>query len=210
MWQLFAFGSLFAMAGENIIDKASLVNNAKVDFLVASFWRSFFFFLIISLIGLINFHFGALQFSFNWLILLVAPLGVLSSIIYTFLLKKVELTSTTAFAYFAPIFFFLIDSIVLLNNFPLRIIIGIILLVIGGIGFSINPRTKQVKVELTKMVWWSLLFNIIWAGCLAYLFKYLNITQGLNGVSFFSSLWFIISLLLLIVICFKGNLNSLI
>jgi drug/metabolite transporter (DMT)-like permease len=209
MWQLYAFGSLVASAGENIIDKVSLVKNIAVDFLVASFWRSFFFFLITVLIGLLNFNFGPLHFSFNWLILLLAPIGVFSSIFYTYLLKKVEITSTTTFAYLAPILFLLIDSRVLHTVFSLRIIIGVILLAIGGVGFSINAKTRQFKPELTKSAWGMLLFNVFWAGCLAYFFKYLNMTEGLNGVSFFSSLWLVISLILLILICFKGKLSLL-
>lgn len=205
MWQLYVLGSLIASATENVIDKASLLGNVAVDFFVASFWRPFLFFIVTVIIGLLGWV-GVLHFSFYWGILLLAPIGAFSSLFYTYVLQKVEVTSATAITYVAPILFLFIDAKLLHNGFALKIIIGIILLVLGGIGFSINATTRKLKKELTPLVWGMLAFSVFWTGCEAYLFKYLNTTQGINGVSFFSSLWLLTSVVLLLIVLFKGKM----
>lgn len=208
MWQLYLFGSLIFSATENIIDKASFVKNVSVDFFVATFWRPFIFFIVTILIGFLGLV-GPLHLSFYWGIILLAPIGVFSSIFYSYLLQKVELTSTTTVTYIGPILFLLIDSKVLNTAFSLKIVIGVILLVLGGIGFSINATTRRLKSELTPLVWSMLAFSIFWTGCEAYLFKYLHNTQGINGVSFFASLWLVISVILFIILCLKGRVKLL-
>jgi drug/metabolite transporter (DMT)-like permease len=204
MWQLYVLGSLFASATENVIDKASLLGNIAVDFFVASFWRPLLFFIVTVVIGLFGWV-GVLHFSFYWGIIALAPIGAFSSLFYTYVLQKVEVTSATAITYIAPILFLFIDAKFLHNGFPLKVVMGIVLLVLGGIGFSINATTRKLKTELTPLVWGMLAFSVFWTGCEAYLFKYLNATQGINGVSFFSSLWLLTSVVLLLIVLLKGK-----
>lgn len=204
MWELLALGSLLALAFQNIIDKGSLIKYVEVDFTVASFLRTVFFFFFITSISYLIFPLRYLHFSFNWLILIAALFGVISSLSYTLLLKKMEITTLTSYTYLAPLFFLFIDAKLLDLHFTPKIIIGIFLLVFGGVGFTFNFDLKSKKMRNT-IVFACFFFTIIWNGCLAYLFKYLNLTEGINGVSFFSSLWFLNSLILLLMICIKAK-----
>lgn len=128
MWQLYVFGSLFASATENVIDKVAIIGNTSVNFSVATFWRAFLFFIATVLIGLSGWL-GPLHFHFYWSILLLAPIGIFQSSFYTYLLQKVELTSTTAIAYLAPFFFLLIDAKILHTGFSPAMMLGIFLCV---------------------------------------------------------------------------------
>jgi uncharacterized membrane protein len=209
MWELLALGSLFALAIENIIDKASLVKYENVDIIVASFWRTVFFFLFITFFGVSFFPLGYLHFSFYPLLLIAAPFSTISSLSYTLLLKKVEVTSLATLSYLTPVFFLIIDTHILHLNFSPRIIMGIVMLTIGGVSFTWN-RKVNLRTKINPRVLVSFLFTLFWNGFLAYSFKFLNITKGLNGISFFSSLWFLNSLLLLLLICFNSSLKLLI
>jgi hypothetical protein len=86
---------------------------------------------------------------------------------------------------------------------------GIVMLTIGGVSFTWN-RKVNLRTKINPRVLVSFLFTLFWNGFLAYSFKFLNITKGLNGISFFSSLWFLNSLLLLLLICFNSSLKLLI
>ncbi len=204
MWQLYVLGSLFASATEHVIDKAALVKNTQVDFLVATFWRPFLFLTATVVIGLLGWL-GPLQFFFHWSILLLAPIGAFSSIFYTYLLQKVELTSTVAASYITPFLFLFIDTVFLHAPLSLIQVGGITLLVLGGIGFAVDGKTRRFKKEFTIVVWGMFLFGIIWNGSEAYLFQYLHATYALNGVSFFSTLWLITSVVLLILVLVRGK-----
>ncbi|MDB4984732.1 MAG: hypothetical protein JWM20_911 [Patescibacteria group bacterium] len=208
MWQLYVLGSLFASATENVIEKASIIKNIAVDFFIASFWRPFLFFVVTALIGIIGVV-GPLHFSFHWTILLLAPFGATASLFYTYTLKHVEITNASAIAYAAPIVFLFIDSKIFHNGFPFAVVAGIFLLVLGGIGFSLDATTRKLKSELTPKVWGILLFGLVWTGFEAYAFKYLNSIQGVNGVSFFASMWLLVSAILFVVVIAKGKANLL-
>lgn len=208
MWQLYAFGAILTAAGENVIDKAAIVQNVAIDFFIASFWRPFMFFVAISVIGLLGFI-GPLHFFFHWSILLIAPFGVGTALFYTYLLQKVELTSINAAAYLVPILFLLIDTRIAHVGLTGIEIAGILLLVLGGIGFAVDATTLRFKEELDWRIWAVFAFNIAWGGTEAYLFKYLNGAYGVNGVSFFATLWLVCSALLLALVVLKGRLGLL-
>jgi hypothetical protein len=204
MWQLYVLGSLLASAGENVIDKAALVKNVAVDFYVASFWRPFMYFIAISAIGLTGIL-GPLHFFFHWSILAIAPFGIFTSLFYTYMLRKVELTSISAAAYLTPIIFLFVDANFIHATLSIYQIAGILLLVLGGLGFALDRKTFRIKKQLVWQVWLVFLFNVLWAGTEAYLFKYLNATYGMNGGSFFATLWLICSLLLVLLAITMGK-----
>ncbi len=208
MWQLYVLGALLASATENVIDKAAIVQNVTVDFLVASFWRPLMFFIAIAGIGLLGFL-GPLHFFFHWSILLIAPFGIFTSLFYTYLLKNVELTSINAAAYLVPLIFLFIDSNIAHVGLHVVQVAGIFFLVLGGVGFALDGQTLRIKKELNWRIWCMFIFNIAWGGTEAYLFKYLNVEYGMNGVSFFATLWLICSVLLLIPIIFSGKIKLL-
>lgn len=79
----------------------------------------------------------------------------------------------------------------------------------GGIGFSLDAKTLRLKSELNKYVWGIFLFGLLWTGSQAYLFKYLNATYAVNGVSFFASMWLIVSVALFLVVIFRGKFRLL-
>jgi len=204
MWQLFALGALFFTAGENVADKAALVNHRSVDSDVASFYRPLLFFLVISAVGLSGWL-GPLQFVFPLSIWLFTPVAMFASIFYTYLLKKIEVTSIGAAAYLAPFLFLFIDTHLLQTHFTALQILGILLLILGGIAFSLDGRTRRVKPELTWAVWAIFIFNLCYSGTEAYLFKSLNTSQGVNSPSFFASLWLLASLGLFLIVILKGK-----
>lgn len=204
MWQLYVLGSLVFNSAENVIDKNALVENTRVDFWVATFWRPFLFFIATAAIGLLGWL-GPLHFFFHWTILLLAPVGAFSSIFYTYLLQKVELTATVAATYITPFLFLFIDTTFLHTPLTVWQILGIILLVLGGLGFSLDGETRRFKKELTLPVWGMFAFGVFWSGSEAYLFKYLNAAYGLNSVSFFATMWLIASAVLLVLVFVRGK-----
>lgn len=201
MWQLYALGAAVAAAAEMVIDKAALVRNVQVDFYVASFWRPLMFFVAVMLIGLTGIL-GPFQLFPHWGILLLAPFGILTALFYTYMMKHVELTSIEAAAYIAPFIFLFIDTHYVHASLKLIQILGICLLVIGGFVFTIDWKTWQFKPELDWRVWSMFLFGIAWSGAEAYLFKYLNASYAISGATFFGTLWFIVSICLLVPIIF--------
>lgn len=163
MWQLFALGAMLATAGENVIDKAALIRDVSLDPLVATFIRPFLFFVAIAFVGLTGWL-GELHFFFNWVLWLCVPFGILSSFLYTYLLQKIEITSIGAAGYLTPFLFFFIDTSVVTTHFTPLQVIGIILLVAGGIGFSLDARTHVIKRDLTWRVWAAFALGVVTGG----------------------------------------------
>jgi drug/metabolite transporter (DMT)-like permease len=209
MWQVYAAESLLASACETVLDKVALVRDGSIDSVVATFYRSFGFFVAISVVGLLG-PLGGLAFSFHWSILLFAPVGVFSSLLYTYLLRHVETTSIGAAAYITPVVFFLVDTLVLRTEFATSQILGMALLIAGGVGFSVDGKARQLKRELSWRVWGIFAFNMLYVGCEAYLFKYLNSTHGVNGTSFLASLWLLSSVVLILIIVIQRKAHLLI
>jgi len=140
MWQLFALGGMFFSAGENVIDKAALLGKRSVDSDIASFYRPLLFCVVIVIVGLFGWL-GPLQLSFPLSIWLFAPVAMFASIFYTYLLKKVEVTSIGAAGYLTPFLFLFIDTHIVEIHFSPLQIAGMVLLVLGGIGFSLDGHT---------------------------------------------------------------------
>lgn len=207
MWQLYALGSLFASAGESVVDKVAIVNDRRIDSSVATFWRLVLFFFFTLVIGAFGWL-GGIQFSFNWLILLVAATGVVNSLIYTYLLRHIEVTGIGAITYLSPFLFLLIDTRLLHTSLSSGEIAGIFLMVLGGFAFAIDGKTHHFKRELSPLVWGMFLFMVAYIGIESYAFKYLHETDGITATGFLISYgaWMMVGLFALVVLRGKTHL----
>ena len=208
MWQSYALGSVIAKAFGGITDKAAFVRDTRVDTYIASFYRMFFFSIVAIIVGYAG-VLGTLHFFFHWVILIVAPIEVLASVMYTQLLRQVEITSIAAVGYVAPIIFFLIDTLLLGVHLTPTQTLGIILLAFGGIAFSIDGKTHHFK-RMPLKTWSSIFFVfVVTIGAEAYSFKYLNTTYDINGLSFYATLEIVVALILLGLVVYKRKTSQL-
>ena len=192
MWQLLTLTALFFGSTEQIIDKIVVVGYKTMDTLVASFYRNFVYFVIAVVLGLTG-VFGKVQIFFSWPILLLALLSIGNAIFYTYLLKNIELTGSAAIGYATPFLFLLIDVFVVKSPINALQITGVILLIAGGLIFSISPETFRIKKEYTKYIWGIFLFEMVCSGIEYYTFKHYNSAIGLNEVSYLISTWLLVS-----------------
>ncbi len=207
MWQFFALGSLFASAGESVVDKYALVSDRKIDYVVATFWRLLFFSLLTLAVGVIGWA-GPLHLALTPAVVFIAFLSLLNSLCYTYLMWHVEVTEIGVIAYLAPFAFLGIDTTILQTHFSSGEIVGIILLVLGGLGFAIDAKTHHMKKDLSLRVWVMFAFGIFFTGALAYTLKYVN-ANGINSVSFFVSYGLLASAGLLAITILRGRSRKL-
>ncbi|MFZ2887271.1 MAG: EamA family transporter, partial [Minisyncoccia bacterium] len=209
MWQMYSIGSLVAGAFESAIDKAGIVGDARVDSYAASFYRTFFFFLATLTVGLTGIL-GNLQLFIHWSIVPLAFLGLVSTLLFTYLLRKVEITVISAASYLTPILFLIIDTSFLGINLSQAEVLGIILLVCGGIAFSLDGKTEHFKREFTWKVAGAFVFiYILQSGIENYTFKHFS-DGGLNAISYYASIWSLTTLLFLGVLLVKGKMHTLV
>jgi drug/metabolite transporter (DMT)-like permease len=186
MWQVYVLLSLFATAGENVVDKFAIATDRKIDSMVATFWRLFFFTVMTSVIGVVGW-FGELHFIFAPVIFLVALVGMINSIFYTYLLRHIEIIGIGAMTYLAPFVFILIDTNILHMSFSVEQITGMILMVVGGFSFAIDGNTHHFKKEWSPVVWCMFLYSALYIGVEGYAFKYAHVTYGTGAISFCAS-----------------------
>ena len=209
MWQLFAFSSIVFSALENIVDKIIIVENKAIDLISASVIRNLEYFLIALIVGFTG-VFGPLHFLFSWPILLVGVLGMFSGIFYTYVLTKLEVTGYSAVTYVTPVIFLLIDVFILKSAITVVQIFGIILLVLGGLFFVINPKTLRIKPEYTKYIWMIFLFDLIYGGVEYYIFKHYSGSQDLNEISFVVSTWLMAMITYFAIVAWQNRWHKLI
>jgi drug/metabolite transporter (DMT)-like permease len=207
MWQLYALGSLIASSGESVVDKIAIVADRRIDSLVATFWRLALFFLFTLVIGYFGWL-GGIRFSFNALIALVAAMGIGNSLIYTYLLRRVEITGIGAITYLSPFLFLIIDTRLLHTTFSGSELAGIFLMVLGGFAFAIDGKTHHFKREFSPLVWLMLFYMVAYTGVESYAFKYLHDLSGTTAVGFTLSygVLMVAGLLALVVVRGKSHL----
>ncbi|MDB5260108.1 MAG: hypothetical protein JWN37_339 [Candidatus Nomurabacteria bacterium] len=207
MWQVFSLLGLFANAFENSLDKYSLINGKSLDYAITTFYRVVVFTAILVIFGLFWYG-GNLSVLVDWRIILFGLLSALYGLSYTVALKKIEVTNIGTITYIGPAVFLLIDTVLL--HVPLSLLqgMGVLLLVIGGIGFSIDGVTKKLKKELSLSIFGIFIFWSAYGGIEAYLFKFMHASYGIDAPTFFSNTWAWagISLLFLILIQRKGRM----
>ncbi len=208
MWQLFALGSLLAGAGTSVADKFGLVHDTRVDNVIAVLLRTIFFLIAISLIGLWGFL-GPVQFFFHPLLLIICAVSLVGSFAYTFALRHVEITEIGVIGYVLPFVFFGIDSVVLGTQFSAEQVSGMVLLILGGLAFSLDGKTHHLSKQLSVPAISVLAIMGISTGVHAYGFKYLNAHEAINGVSFYMSAESIILGFLILVVILRGKISLL-
>jgi drug/metabolite transporter (DMT)-like permease len=204
MWQYYELGALFTSAAQDVVDKFAIVRSNSIDTAIASFHRTVFFLLATIIIGVLG-PLGSLRLFFHWEVLLFAPFCVIASLLWTYLLRHVEVMTIGAAFYVAPLLYLFIDTHLLAKHFSVEQVTGMFLLVAGGVGFSIDGKTFRPKTELTGRIWGALLLALLYGGAEAYFFKYLNATYELNGVSFYASLWLLSTVALLFLVLLQGK-----
>jgi drug/metabolite transporter (DMT)-like permease len=204
MWQLYALGSLIASSGESVVDKIAIVADRRIDSLVATFWRLALFFLFTIVIGFFGWL-GGIQFSFNTLIVLVAAMGIGNSLIYTYLLRRVEITGIGAITYLSPFLFLIIDTRLLHTTFSASELTGIFLMVLGGFAFAIDGKTHHFKREFSPLVWLMLFYMVAYTGVESYAFKYLHDVSGTTAVGFTLSYGVLMVAGLLVLVVVRGE-----
>lgn len=209
MWQFYSLGSLLTGAFESAVDKAGIVGDRSVDSYAASFYRSFFFACGVVLVGFSGIL-GEMQFVFHWSFLALAILGVISTLLFTYLLRTVEITAIMAASYLTPLAFLFIDTHVINVGLTQSQILGIFLLIAGGFAFSLDGKTQHFKRELNLGVIGSFLFIFVLNnGIENYAFKYFSDT-GMTGVTFFAGVYPITAALLFLLIVVHGKMHSLV
>jgi len=204
MWQLFTFGALIFESAEEVVDKIIIVGDMAINSAVATFYRNLIYFLFAAVLGLTGI-FGHLSFLMTWPIVFVGLLATGSSVFYTYLLKHVELTGSSALNYARPAIFLLIDILVLKARFSGHEILGIVLLILGGMLFVVNPLTWEVKKQYTKHVWLIFAYETIAYAAEFYIFKHYVTAKNLNEVSYIFSTYVFVVIGLFILALYKHN-----
>lgn len=209
MWQLYALGSLVAGAFEEVVDKAGLVRDPRVDSTVATFCRGICFFLATAAIGVAGIL-GEMALVFHWLIFVVASMSVIGALLYTYIVRHVEVVTFGAVAYLSALLFLVVDTLVLGIPLSWTQITGIILLVLGGVAFTLDGKTHHFNRELTWRVWGAFFFvYVLLTATEAYAFKYLHATHGFTGVGFYVSTSLVATALLFLVVLARGKIRFL-
>lgn len=208
MWQLYAILSLFGSAGESVVDKTALVADRRVDHFVATFLRLCVLTIFALSLGYLGVM-GNFELIFPPVILLVGVLTALNAIFNTYLLRHVEVTGIGAMYYLAPFLFLLIDTSVLHMQLSPQEIAGIILLVLGGVGFAVDGKTHHFKRELSPLVWAMFIYGALLTGFEGYVFKYLNASQGTTPISFFASYFLVCTVALLLLLIHQRKMRLL-
>lgn len=195
---------MFFAATEETIDKATMVGSKTIDLLSAAWIRNSLSFGISFLVA-ITMSGGAFP-----TIIISAPiifLGVLygiNAITYTFLLKKVEITTSSIMESFIPLVFLPIDLFIFGSHFFPRQIAGIFILVIGGIIFFYRKKTnaaltkKQISTLLSIF-----LFDALLIGSESYLFKDYFTNLHLSEMDFLVNVWGVMFLFLTILVLLR-------
>lgn len=207
MWQLFALGSLVATAYSEVVDKAGIVSHRRIDPVVATFWRVLLFAIVTLVVGMIGID-GPLSISFSLPFIALGIFSALSSLFYTRILRGVEVLEIGALLYAAPFVYLWIDSNILHTSFDAAEIAGIMLLVLGGLAFTLDTRMHRFKKNLSLPIVGMLLTVVLFSGVEAYLFKYLHAHDGISSVNFIASYAIIAVIPFLLVLLFTGRMRE--
>lgn len=208
MWQIYSLLWLFTNAIENSIDKMAVIRSEQLDPIVMTFYRVTIYVVIIALIGF-SWLDGEMYWLPDWKIIVFGIFSTVLSLSYTYALGKIEVTSIATIAYLGPVGYLLIDTMFLEINLSWFQILGILLLVLGGIGFSIEWKTKKLKEEISPKILGVFLFWIAYGGIEWYLFKFMHSEQGVNATTFFANSWTWTVIVLLFLVLIKGKTREL-
>lgn len=205
MWQIFSLLGSFSNALENVLDKSSLTTDEKLDNTVVTFVRVFIFTVLLSVPGFLGFL-GGINFYHTWSIMIFGLISALYSYSYTYALERIEVTTIGTIVYVGPVVYLLIDTLYLGISLSLYQFVGVLLLVIGGIGFSLDSKTYTLKKGLSFFTFSIFIFWLAYSGIDSYFFKHLHTEFGLNGLSYLLSIWFWATIFLFILLLIQGKM----
>jgi len=204
-WYLWTLLSMISGSFEQIIDKVVVIKNpAKIDVLIATFYRNFGFFFFTALAGVLGI-FGHLSFVWNLPFLILALISPLHSLVYDYFLRTVELSRSQAVLYALPLFFVFIDKLFFGIAYSLPQLIGVMLLVFGALIFSFNE--KQKKSAFSKK---GLLGIALYGATSAYLLIAFKLYEStVNEISFYFSVWTLVIIFYVVLILATGKYKKL-
>lgn len=199
-------GSMVAGSLEEIIDKVIIIKKAQsIDGLIATFYRNlcfYFFTIILGLTGL----FGSMTFVINVHFLIIAIMWPLNSLSYDYFLRHVEISRFNAFFYLFPFIFLIIDATYFHVPFAAMKIIGILFLVLGAFLFSVDLKRGKSVITVRGFFW--LLIKMLSYIYLLFVFKLMS--NSVNEVSFYFSIWTIVIFIYLIFLVSTQRYRSLV
>lgn len=204
IWIAFGIAGVVFLAMEETVDKIAIVGDKDIDPLASTFWRNFLFWIWICVFAAFGFL-GHISFFFAWPMLVLAVVFIGSGFFYTYLLKKIELTSASAVSYASPFFYFIIDAFLLKAGFTVFQALGILLLTAGGMLFVIDPRRGGLRKEFTPKVLGIFVYDFLISGVDYYAFKYYFDVYHLNEVSYFFNVWFLMFVFFIALIAIRGS-----
>ncbi len=208
MWQLLALLALVAVALQDVADKWAIVSNRTIDASVATFWRNALAFVFMVAVGAWGIL-GPLTWYFDGWIVAFALTLVCTSYLYTYMLRRVEVTSIEMDNYLEPLIFLAVDVVFVEAALSFWQILGVLFLACGGFLLTIDGKTHHLKRELSAKVFGIILFWIAYAGFQYYLFKQLHAEHGLTSVSFMASTHIIVIGVMLLVVVARGKYRAL-
>lgn len=179
MWQLYAIMALSMVCVENTIDKIAVKED--IDSGLASFIRIAIYSLVAPLIIM---AFGyKIEFYVSTAIVLFGLGGAVTAVFYIEGMKRVKASSLAVLTCLGPLLFLAVDHY-LENAIGLSQSLTVVFLVIGGTIF-----VSVDKFEINKETVAAFLFMTVFFGGEAYLVKYYQNNNILDGYSTIINLW---------------------
>ena len=195
-WYLWVFLSMIAGSFETVIDKVIVIKKPeKIDVLIATFYRNFGFFVLMTLVGFLGF-FGELGFVFNIPFLILAIIWPLNSFAYDYFLRNIEVSRFNGIFYVFPLIFLFVDTVFFHGRYSTVQVVGILFLVLGAVLFSIEATTKKFIFSLKTLFW--IFIRMIPQIYLLVVYKYYS--NSVNDVSFFFSVWAMLTVIYVVAI----------
>jgi drug/metabolite transporter (DMT)-like permease len=202
MYIFIALASLVLETGMESIDKIAIVSHKTIDSLAASFWRNFVYFIWIT-IFIVSGLFGSFTFLMTWPVILLGFLFTASAFFYTYLLKKIEITSEAALSYINPALYLIIDATLLKLHFSAWEVAGTLLLTAGGMLFVVDSH--GIRKEFTPWVWMIFGYEFLSGAAEYYSFKYYFPAYHLNEISYFFNTYLVVVVLFIFMIALQNR-----
>ena len=201
LWYIFVILGVIFHSFERIIDKKLVVRKKGLDPLTCAFIRNLCFYISILFIGIFGF-FGKIEFFFSLIIVVWSFFHVIASITYDYLIKKNQVIKFEGITFLFSIFLIGIDKYFFEIDYSFLALIGALFLIYGGILVSKNKYSKKnKKVDYVNYLFFS--YHFLISIIQVYIFKYNNITYGINEITHYTNTWFYVSLFFLLFMLIK-------
>jgi drug/metabolite transporter (DMT)-like permease len=204
MYIFIALLALFFEACDEAIDKIAIVKHKGIDLFAATFWRNLINFGWIA-IFVASGLFGGLTFLISWPVVLLGIIFMGDAFFYTYLLKKIEISSQAALSYATPALYLIIDAFLFKLHFSAFQVLAILLLVAGGMLFTVDTKKGGIRKEFTPRVWIILVYYFLSGAVEYYSFKYYFPAYHLNEVSYFFNTYLVMIVIFIVMIVLQNR-----